>query len=123
MSLPRAKVDSENVLPALLGTSKTARTVLVEQAGALGAQAGAVEVHRARARDRGSSRTRTPSSATIRSLSSTISTADPGERTNLAAARPEKVRELAALLDGIRRATQSPGDRPPAFTAILNPPK
>ena len=33
---------------------------------------------------------------------------DPGERNNLAAAHPEKVRELAALLEGIRRPPPQP---------------
>ena len=42
---PRAR-DSENTLPALLGTSPRGRSVLVEQAGSLSVQARTVEVHR-----------------------------------------------------------------------------
>ncbi len=64
--------DSENVLPALLGTSKTARAALVEQAGSLlrsGRDSGSTS---SPARGREFSRTRTPSSATIPSRSFTI---------------------------------------------------
>ena len=70
MTDPSAR-DSENQLPALLGTSKTARRVLVEQAGALSIRQAAGSTSRL-ARVRGSIRTRTPSWATIPSRNSTI---------------------------------------------------
>ncbi len=43
-----------------------------------------------------------------------------GERNNLAATRPEKVRELAAMLEGIRRATAQQLRRPNIVLAIAD---
>jgi arylsulfatase A-like enzyme len=101
----RGARDSENVLPALLGGSKTARTELVEQAGA-------------RLALRQAQWKFIPPSSGPRVQQNTNTelgndpepqlydlTADPGERSNQAGARPEKVRELAARLEEIRRGS------------------
>jgi arylsulfatase A-like enzyme len=100
--------DSENVLPALLGTSKKARAVLVEQAGSLSLRQGQWKYIAPSQGPRIQENTNTelgndpePQLYDLRS--------DPGERTNLAATRPEKVRELAAALEAIRHHTSKAG--------------
>ena len=99
--------DSENVLPALLGTSKTARTVLVEQGGAV-----------ALALRQGDWKYIAPGQGPRVQVNTNTETGndpqpqlydlarDPGERTNLAAIHPDKVRELAGLLEAIRQRTR-----------------
>ena len=102
--------DSENVLAALLGRSTTGRAVLVEQAGTLAlalrqgdwkyiapAQGPRVQVNT-------NTETGNDPGPQLYDLAR-----DPGERHNLAADRPEKVRELANLLEAIRRpSTRKP---------------
>jgi arylsulfatase A-like enzyme len=103
----RAKVDSENVLAALLGTSKTGRTVLVEQAGArLALRQGAWKYippsQGPKIQQNTNTETGNDPQPQLYDLAS-----DPGERTNVAAARPEKARELAAILEAIRALTSA----------------
>jgi arylsulfatase A-like enzyme len=105
LSDPRAR-DSENVLSALLGTSKTARGMLVEQAGSLSLRQGHWKYIAPGQGPRLQQTTNTElgndSEPQLYDLS-----ADRGERTNLAATRPEKVRELADALDVVRRTDKS----------------
>jgi arylsulfatase A-like enzyme len=101
--------DSENVLPALLGTSKTGRSVLVEQAGSLAVRQGQWKYIAPGKGARINQNTRTELGNDPEPQLYDLAN-DPGERTNLATTRPEKVRELAALLDGIRGS----GAQPPA---------
>ena len=94
--------DSENVLTALLGQSKRGRTLLVEQAGTLALRQGALKYIDPGKGPQINTNTNielgNDPSPQLYDLA-----ADPGERTNLAAERPEKVRELGALLDKIRK--------------------
>ncbi len=101
-----AAPDSENVLPALLGTSKTGRETLVKQAGSLSLRQGQWKYI-------------APSSGRRINENTNIElgndpapqlydmASDPGERANLASSRPEKTRELAAELERIRKAGRS----------------
>jgi arylsulfatase A-like enzyme len=96
--------DSENVLPALLGKAKAARAVLVEQGGGV-----------ALALRQGDWKYIAPGQGPRVQVNTNTETGndpgpqlydlarDPGERTNLAAIHPDKVRELADLLEAIRR--------------------
>nr|MBA3296098.1 sulfatase-like hydrolase/transferase [Acidobacteriota bacterium] len=95
--------DSENVLPALLGTSKTARTALVEQAGALSLRQGHWKYITPSQGPKIQKNTNTELGNDPEPQLYDLA-ADPGERTNLATTRPEKAREMAAVLDAIRRA-------------------
>ncbi|MBI1872367.1 MAG: arylsulfatase [Acidobacteria bacterium] len=101
----RRAQDSENVLQALLGASKTARAWLVEQAGSLSLRDGQWKYISPGRGPRINQNTKmelgNDSEPQLYDLA-----ADVGERKNLAASRPEKVREMAARLDGIRRANQ-----------------
>lgn len=103
----RTARDSENVLSALLGTSKTGRRVLVEQAGSLSLRQGHWKYIAASQGRKISPNTKTElgndSAPQLYDL-----TADEGERNNLATTHPDKVREMAALLDGIRRTASQP---------------
>ena len=94
--------DSENVLPALLGTSKTGRTVLIEQAGSLSLRQGQWKYI---VPSQGPSVQRNTNTELGNAPQPQLYdlAADPGERTNLATTRPDKVRELTAALDAIRR--------------------
>ena len=95
--------DSENVLPALLGTSKTGRRVLVEQAGVLSLRQGSWKLIEPGKGPRIQTNTNTELGNDPEPQLYDLS-ADPGERNNLAASQPEKVREMRALLEDIRRA-------------------
>ena len=106
--LPRGGApDSVNVLPALLNTSTTARAVLVEQAGSLSVRQGPWKYIAPSRGPRIQQFTKTElgndPEPQLYDLAS-----DEGERTDLATTRPEKVRAMAALLDGIRRAGAQP---------------
>ncbi len=100
----RSARDSENVLPALLGTSTTARAVLVEQAGSLSVRQGQWKYIAPGQGPRINQNTQTELGNDPEPQLYDLAT-DEGERNNLATTRPEKVRELAVLLDGIRRAS------------------
>jgi arylsulfatase A-like enzyme len=102
-----AAADSESVLAALLGESTQGRTTLVEQAGALSIRRGRwklIEPGEGPLLDRNTNtelgNDRVPQLYDL--------AADPGERRNLAAAHPEMVRELSALLEQIRRGRLAP---------------
>ncbi len=99
--------DSENVLPALLGTSRTARAALVEQGGALAIRQAAWKYiapgQGARIQTNTNTELGNDPEPQLYDLSQDI-----GERTNLAAARPDRVRELAAMLEEIRRRRARP---------------
>ncbi len=75
--------DSENVLPALLGQSKTGRETLVEHAGTLTLRQGSWKYIK--------------NNQQLYDLAT-----DPGETTNLAAKFPERVTAMAAALEKIR---------------------
>jgi arylsulfatase A-like enzyme len=96
-----AAADSENILPALLGESQTGRQVLVEQAGALAIRQGPWKFIAPGDGPRVQQTTNTELGNDPAPQLYDLA-ADPGERTNLAATRGEKARELAALLEKIR---------------------
>ena len=75
--------DSENLLPALLGQSKTGRETLVEHAGTLTLRQGSWKYIK--------------NNQQLYDLAT-----DPGETTNLAAKFPERVTAMAAALEKIR---------------------
>lgn len=118
LSDPRAR-DSENVLPALLGTSKTARGVLVEQAGSLSLRQGHWKYIAPSQGPRIQQNTNTELGNDPGPQLYDLA-ADEGERNNLATTRPEKVRELAAILNGIRRAGARQARRPNIVLAIAD---
>jgi arylsulfatase A-like enzyme len=99
--------DSENVLPALLGTSPAGRSVLVEQAGSLSIRQRQWKYIAPGKGARVSQNTNielgNDPAPQLYDLA-----ADPGERSNIAAAQPERVREMGALLDRIRSAGRQP---------------
>jgi len=95
--------DSENLLPALLGSSRKGRTELVEQAGALSLRQGRWK-YIAPSQGAAVSRQTNIELGNARAPQLYDLSADPGERTNLAIAQPAKTRELAKRLEEIRRA-------------------
>jgi arylsulfatase A-like enzyme len=99
--------DSQNVLPALLGTSRTARTWLVEQAGSLSLRHGQWK-YIAPGKGPKTNQTNTELGNDPEPQLYDLAT-DIGERSNLAAAQPAKVRELAAQLAEVQRASRSTG--------------
>ena len=104
----RAARDSENVLPALLGTAKTARTELVEQAGArLALRQGRWKYIAPSTGPRIQQNTNTELGNDPEPQLYDLTT-DPAERTNLAATHPDRVREMAARLEGIRARPPEP---------------
>ena len=93
--------DSENTLPALLGTSTTGRSVLVEQAGSLALRQGQLKYISPGKGPQINPNTRTELGNDAEPQLYDLAT-DREERINLAAKQPEKVRELASVLDKIR---------------------
>jgi len=93
--------DSASILPALLGTSRTGRVELVEEAGALSLRQGTWKYVQPNNKARINANTNTElgndSVAQLYDLS-----ADPGETRNLADAFPERVTSMRAALDKIR---------------------
>jgi arylsulfatase A-like enzyme len=99
---PGSAPDSVDVLPALMGRSHSGRDSLVQQASSLSLRAGKWKYI-------------TPSKGPAVNANVAIETGnnaepqlydlvtDPGERKNLAAQFPERVREMAAMLNKIRR--------------------
>ena len=86
------------------------------------APARTVEVHRARARDRKSSRTRTPSSATIRSRNSTIWPPTPENGPISPRHNRRRYASSRRLLDGIRRRRRAARRRSSARTSSWRSP-
>jgi len=99
---PTAMPDSVNVLPALLGDSKTGRDSLVEHANRLAVRQGDWKfIPPGRVLDKLGpwNQLTAPEPGFLFDLSK-----DPGETNNVAAAHPEKVSELRALLAKIRNS-------------------
>ena len=94
--------DSLNTLPALLGDSRIGRDHLVEQAGALAIRVGSmkfIESNKGPALNKQVNiETGNASDVRLYDLSS-----DPGEKTNIAKRYPERVGEMAKLLQDIRQ--------------------
>lgn len=90
--------DSQNILPALLGNSKTGRSTLIEHAGGLAVRQGHWKFIPKRPGPKRSQNTDTETGndpeAQLYDLSS-----DLGESQNIAAKHPEKVRELSEILE------------------------
>jgi arylsulfatase A-like enzyme len=93
--------DSENVLPAILGQSSTGRVLLVEQGGSLAVRQGTWKYIAPGKGPRINANTQTELGNDPEPQLYDLAT-DPGEQKNLASARPDKVMELAALLEQIR---------------------
>ena len=99
--------DSENLLPALLGASKAGRTLLVTQAGALSLRQGSWKYIVPGDGPRTNPNTKIELGNDPEPQLYDLAN-DEGERNNLAHSHPEKVREMALLLERIRRATGQP---------------
>ena len=98
---PGAAPDSVDVLPALLGQSKTARRSLVEYADALAVIEGDWKLIAPGKGPKMNTDTGTElGNAPEPQLYHLVD--DPGEKQNVAAQHPRKVREMSALLDRIR---------------------
>jgi arylsulfatase A-like enzyme len=102
MSLAPSEVfDSTDVLSALLGKSKTGRTDLVEEAGALSLRQGNWKYIEPNNKQKINKETNTElgneSVAQLYDLSS-----DPGETRNLASSHPDRATAMAHVLDQIR---------------------
>lgn len=98
--------DSFNLLPALLGESKTGRDHLVEHARALSLRQGQWKLIPANEGPRVNRNTNTELGTGAEPQLFDLA-ADPGETRNVAAQHPEKVRELTAFLNKIRAAGRS----------------
>ncbi len=98
--------DSFNVLPALLGESKTGREWIVEHARALSMRKGEYKLIEASPGQKiqVNTNTETGSNPTPQLYRVTV---DPGERQDLASEMPEKVKELTALLQQVKSAERS----------------
>jgi arylsulfatase A-like enzyme len=99
--------DSENLLSALLGTSKSGRSTLVEQAGALSLRQGRWKYIAPGQGARIQPNTKIELGNDPEPQLYDLAT-DPGERTNLATTRPAKVRELAGILERIQAGRPQP---------------
>ena len=98
--------DSVDTLAALLGTAKTGRTELVEQAGGQALRSGRWKFIEASKRPRMNKETNTELGNDAVPQLYDLSK-DPGERQNVAEQHPDKVKELQARLQAIRERTPS----------------
>ena len=115
----RGAPDSENVLQALLGRSSTARTELVEQAGArLALRQGRWKYIPPSQGPRIQVNTNTELGNEPQPQLYDLTT-DPGELKNLASAQPERVRDMAATLARLRRSEQPAAARPPNIVIAI----
>ena len=94
--------DTENVLPALLGDSKTGRTDLILEAGALSLRQGQWKYISPSKGARINKNTNTELGNDPQPQLYDLRT-DPGERTNLADSNPTQTRTLAARLEELRQ--------------------
>jgi arylsulfatase A-like enzyme len=93
--------DSASILPALLGTSKTGRTELVEEGGALSLRQGSWKYVQPNNKAKINANTNTElGNDTVPQLYDLSK--DPGETRNLADAFPDRVTSMRALLEHIR---------------------
>ncbi len=106
MLAPADAPDSFNVLSALLGKTKTGRTHLVEQASALALRQGQWK-YIAPSNGRKLNPETNTELGNDPAAQLYYLTNDKGETNNLADQQPEKVKELAALLQQIRQAGRS----------------
>ena len=99
--LPRTASDTRNTMAAFLGASRTGRTELVEQAGGQALRVGQWKFIEASKRPRMNANTNTElgNDAVVQLYDLA---ADPGETRNVAETYPERVKEMAALLQQIR---------------------
>lgn len=113
---PRTMPDSVNVLPALLGESRTGRGHLLQHSGRLAMRAGNWKyITPGPVRDTLDASAN--KSAAFPQGALFDLGADPGETQNLVAENPEKAKELAALLAEVRDG----GHTPPARQAPAQP--
>jgi arylsulfatase A-like enzyme len=98
--------DTQNVLPALLGVSKTGRDMLVGHSGTLTLRQGNWKFIPANQGPARFPQTNTDTGNLPQPQLYDLA-ADPGERNNVAAQHPERVKEMAAALQKIR----GPGPR------------
>lgn len=96
-----AAPDSENVLPALLGKTKTARSSLVEHADSLAVIRGNWKLIAPGDGEKLNKNTNTELGNDRQPQLYDLEK-DPAEKDNVAAENPDKVKALTALLDGIR---------------------
>jgi arylsulfatase A-like enzyme len=98
---PKDAPDSEDVMAALLGTSQVGRETLVEQAGGLSLRQGSWKYIEPNDRPASDKNTNTElGNASVPQLYDLGK--DPGERHDLAAAHPDRVRRMQGLLQQIR---------------------
>ncbi|HWN94529.1 MAG TPA: arylsulfatase [Methylomirabilota bacterium] len=99
--------DTQNMLPALLGDSRKGRNSLIEHAGGLAVRLGEWKFIPSRP---GVKRTQFTDTETGNDPSVQLYNlaADPGETKNLASEQPEKVKELAALLEAEKAKGMEP---------------
>jgi arylsulfatase A-like enzyme len=97
--LPSTAPDSQNTIAAFLGESRTGRTQLVEQAGGQALRVRQWKFIEASKRPRMNANTELGNDAVPQLYD--LAT-DPGETRNLAEMHPERVKEMAALLQKIR---------------------
>ncbi len=100
-----AAPDSTNVLPALLGRSPSGRDHLIEHAQALSLRQGPWKLIEPNDGPKINRNVNIELGADAQPQLYNLAD-DPGETTNLAPGRPEKVREMMALLDQIRTRKQ-----------------
>ncbi len=98
--------DSFDVMPALLGKSKTARAHLVEQAGALSLRQGQWKYITPTKGQRINRNTNTETGNDPAPQLYNLA-ADPGETNNVAGKHPEKVQEMETMLRQIRESGRS----------------
>jgi arylsulfatase A len=98
--------DSRDMLPALLGSSSTGRSDLVLQGGGTSVRQGSWKYIEPNKRPAMNAQTNIELGNSPEPQLYDLA-ADPGERTNLAPRHPDKVAELQALLDRVRKDGRS----------------
>jgi arylsulfatase A-like enzyme len=98
-----AAPDSVDTMAAFLGTSKQGRESVIEEAGGIALRRGQWKYIEPNKRQRISENTGTELGNSPEAQLFDLSK-DPGETTNLAAQMPDRIRELASELDGLKKA-------------------